>query len=494
MSEEESDNKQVDNKQPDFFNISKDLKKTLDFMKEGVREGVTLNLSTQPIDKGLASSTVDKVNEVLFRILNPLAGGGTTLDRPIREGLSEVDPEERNIRARKSFSDNILTKTNDLVVRKFFPFIDFMEKNKDVMGITIPDKSDKRDAYSEKYQQMDNFSTYNDPNSPANFIINELIPQLKYDFEDIKKLNPEVGSGAEINSEEISKAFLPGTQESKHVDDAKRILRKLYYATKDFALFTSELSSVRIPSNAKYTKPSDTQEKMRKFYDIERGQAAAESVGSINIANILVSGGLEFVGRNIVIKKDKLLFGSELVIKLSLLEDVSGMDATAIYELLKNDNKILFDSEDGLDEGVKIFNLNSLRVSKSSKTNLFMLNITLDNEVIKSSGNKKLVSFVLQNGTKVGLYTEPSLISSAYDNELEKFMKKFSQTATTTPLYKAKSPSGEVVEFTPADLVSGGGKIKDSKGNYFKPKDRKGQSLSGRITSPGYGKVKSGGK
>ena len=60
----------------------------------------------------------------------------------------------------------------------------------------------------------------------------------------------------------------------------------------------------------------------------------------------------------------------------------------------------------------------------------------------------------------------------------------------STPYYQTVSPSGETVFFTPADLVISGGSVKDSKGNKFKPKKIKGKSLSQRVMSKGFGKVR----
>jgi hypothetical protein len=62
--------------------------------------------------------------------------------------------------------------------------------------------------------------------------------------------------------------------------------------------------------------------------------------------------------------------------------------------------------------------------------------------------------------------------------------------AQTTPYYETISPDGEKVYFTPADLVSGGGKLKSPKGKSFKPKKIKGKSLADRVNSKGFGKVR----
>lgn len=71
------------------------------------------------------------------------------------------------------------------------------------------------------------------------------------------------------------------------------------------------------------------------------------------------------------------------------------------------------------------------------------------------------------------------------------FIEKIGQTATTTqPYYEAEGPDGKKHSFTPADLVKHHGYLVDSKGKKFKPKKIKGKSLSSKVTSPGYGKVK----
>lgn len=67
--------------------------------------------------------------------------------------------------------------------------------------------------------------------------------------------------------------------------------------------------------------------------------------------------------------------------------------------------------------------------------------------------------------------------------------KKEAETSTT-PFYETISPSGEKVTFTPTDLVKGMGKLKDSSGKSFKPGKVKGKSLSHRVMSRGFGKVR----
>lgn len=67
--------------------------------------------------------------------------------------------------------------------------------------------------------------------------------------------------------------------------------------------------------------------------------------------------------------------------------------------------------------------------------------------------------------------------------------KKEAETATT-PFYETISPSGKRVTFTVTDLVKGRGKIKDSSGKSFKPKKIKGKTLSDRVMSKGFGKVR----
>jgi len=78
------------------------------------------------------------------------------------------------------------------------------------------------------------------------------------------------------------------------------------------------------------------------------------------------------------------------------------------------------------------------------------------------------------------------------DKKLLDDLKKLSNGSDTTPLYETASPSGERISITPAYLVIGGGKLKDSKGNKFKPKKRKGKSLSDRVVSKEFGKVRRG--
>ncbi len=62
--------------------------------------------------------------------------------------------------------------------------------------------------------------------------------------------------------------------------------------------------------------------------------------------------------------------------------------------------------------------------------------------------------------------------------------------STTTPLYETTGPDGEKVIFTPSDLVAGMGHLKGRGGKKFKPTRYKGHSLSERVSSGDFGKVK----
>jgi|TARA_Y100000287_G_scaffold174312_1_gene163054 hypothetical protein len=119
----------------------------------------------------------------------------------------------------------------------------------------------------------------------------------------------------------------------------------------------------------------------------------------------------------------------------------------------------------------------------------------------------------VSGGAEITLYLSPYVIKSLFSSdqtEREKVLeiqgkrrlitvfadsrseaddlKKIS-SAESTPYYEADSPNGKV-SFTPADLVIGGGKIKDSKGNWFKPKNIRGKSLAQKVNSKGFGRVR----
>ena len=74
------------------------------------------------------------------------------------------------------------------------------------------------------------------------------------------------------------------------------------------------------------------------------------------------------------------------------------------------------------------------------------------------------------------------------DNLLDlKSIHKLSSGGHTTSYYETVSPSGERVFFTAADIVQGGGKVRDSKKRSFKPTTWKGKSLADRVNSKSYG-------
>jgi hypothetical protein len=71
------------------------------------------------------------------------------------------------------------------------------------------------------------------------------------------------------------------------------------------------------------------------------------------------------------------------------------------------------------------------------------------------------------------------------------YIEKLSQqTSTTQPFYEAVGPDGKKHSFTPADLVKHHGHLVDSTGKKFKPKKIRGKSLSSKVMSSEFGKVK----
>ncbi len=74
-------------------------------------------------------------------------------------------------------------------------------------------------------------------------------------------------------------------------------------------------------------------------------------------------------------------------------------------------------------------------------------------------------------------------------------IEKNAHGGSTAPLYETKAPSGKSVIFSPQDLVTGKGKLKDPDGpSYFKPKKWKPHSISSIVQDPDFGKVKDFGK
>ena len=62
--------------------------------------------------------------------------------------------------------------------------------------------------------------------------------------------------------------------------------------------------------------------------------------------------------------------------------------------------------------------------------------------------------------------------------------------STVTPLYETIAPDGSKVTFTPTDLVIGNGYLRSKSGKQFKLTKFKGSSLSDKVMSQDFGKVK----
>jgi hypothetical protein len=303
--------------------------------------------------------------------------------------------------------------------------------------------------------------------SAYRIILKEVIPEIRSRFDLISRAYAKVPGS-------IEKSFLLGSETKSD----KAILEALYYAIARWDKYMESVSSIRIVKGL----GSDPQ----KDSDEQGAEAAPAAPGEVQSPPSI---------------KD-----IEVSIKHYLYDDlndfvaVSGNpgDSEFVMDFELQDQEKRFIT---IDLG-KDFDWEKIRGDDAES----LFNELVRYKKIKTSRRFRSMinNFVLENPyLRINIMPKDDLTSVFRDiGEEEVFLRvgddsisaknKLDKTAggQTSPLYRATSPSGEVVSFTPADLVAGGGKIKGKGGIRFKPKNITSTSLADRVQSSSFGKVK----
>jgi len=365
----------------------------------------------------------------------------------------------------------IINEIQTVITRNFKLFKEVIEaENKEELE-SLKENVNKAELveYSDKLNASNEMGSQFFKWSPSYIILNKIIPIIHYLFKDIENKYIEV----EIEESEFN---------LKNLYRAINALQDFVKAFEGYAVDVrvQKIRSSRIPDGeAGDSKKSPTD---KGDAPTKRGLPSEDFKG-LNIEGLISLEGVNShqgrIGQTVfqpILKVDNPL-KSDLFFGIKFNESSLPYDPRALMQyVIKKGSVEVADSFD--------FNSDfSFDIYKFEESDLLRVKIRksaietarkLNEEVIFSISDK------MRDRKEV----------LAEDIELPDMLKKQSSVGTTTPLYKTVSPSGASVSFTPADLVIGGGYLKDPKGKRFKPTKIKGKSLASRVMSKDFGKVK----
>ena len=444
-------------------------------------------LSTLNVELKNISTGISKINSILKDSSGPVGIISQVLDSINFLSFLSSDPLKRRVQKSKAWKgnvsgnksskkvlDNIVTNLRTINSSNLYRFEKLISSNKDIFGETIPLSNLEDSNLISEFIGLDYKKTGND--SPSWFILNKIIPRLRDKFFAIENSFEKVGFVDENN-----------------FDSKKQNILELHYCINSFIAFVDGLQQTWSLSIPKTIRSRNVE--VPTAGDKEDTSETSTS-SSFNADNVMISSidcdSKYFTRSAYSFKIDKQELTNLDTEQPHIYIKLSGVSKTVIGKSEENAELIFsnFIDKAYIRSAHRSLNLNKLidkkyLIEKNNKIILVLVfNKSKLNDVIsRMEDNEPFLNFNIPN--KGDFYI------TAEDSSTLEFFKKFSQTATTQPFYKTTSPSGEVVTFTPADIVMGGGKLTDSKGRKFTPSTkRKGESLSKKVNAPGYGKVK----
>jgi hypothetical protein len=439
------------------------LKSSLILIESGLREAASKGFLGAG-KAGFAENALGWLNSALS---GALPGGGPLAGRiKSKKNILKEYNSEYNKKAKEEFG--VIVRDIALISqRNFGALIKLIEENvpkesRFVSGISpkeISEYADMLNASNEKTSQLL-------PSSPSNIILNKIIPIITYLFKDIQK-----------------KYLL---FKDSRLDDDKI---SLYQAIKTLIFFNSNFEMYAVEEAIKKTKRTKIEqpESAAVKSDAEKPkpeESTEAPAGASEISDLKIIDIIPLDGFTLASKLDRTGSSRTIQIEDPLSGDVS-FGIKFNKKTLPYEPKALarFAFEHGKAEGYDIEEDTGVTVNISKYDGSEVLIIKIERAAIEKARDFQLetiFSLKLDTGKRKSVLAEE-------DNSS---IKKLSAAGGTTPLYETVSPSGEKISFTPADLVAGTGRLKDSKGKSFKPKKIKGKSLAERVMSKQFGKTR----
>jgi hypothetical protein len=483
MSEEE-ENKKKEREEKNKENIATLLRSALKSASEGISKGISADLAS----KRDVSSIFGDITELFVAPLL-LSTPGRALERDIKgaAGLTETN-NKVNSEAKKRLQQKIIAPSIQLYTSNFASLIKVLNKTSYIKKIELNDITNI-EAMAIEFKGKDLSVTNFSSKSPYKIIIKQIIPILREKFDAIVSFDQSLGPGAKIDHEGLAQDYLEGMEISEDIAELERFYKAIQEWKAVLEAFSENVDNTTgVSSESKKSKNTDDDKE-------EGGEGSASGEGPPAVETIAENIYIHAVRPGQYVHRDPTGAGG-----LYINDHALNSEDTPVVKLyIKGEGSGSVNSSGSGEAYLKHF-INKGAVSFAGGANLSQIIYNVTRESV--SGGSEITIYFRPNGVKAVKGSSAERVEimrvsldrgniSVFADDMSQVetLRKISSTETT-PYYQTTSPSGEVIFFTPSDLVISGGSVKDSKGNKFKPKKIKGKSLAQRVVSPGFGKVR----
>ena len=487
---EEEENKEKEKEEKNKENTAILLRSALKSASEGISKGISADFAS----KRDTSSIFEDILELAYAPLL-LSMPGRQLERSIKTqvgGLLETN-NKVNQEAKTRLQQNIIGPSLQLYGSNFAPLISVLNKISYIKNLE-PNDITNIEAMAIEFKGKDLSVTNFSQESPYKIIIKQIIPILREKFDAVASFDQSLGPGAKIDHEGLSQDLLDGMEIEEDIAELERFYKAI-------SEWRAVLVAFQDNSDNTSGATSDSKKNKEEGGSEEGGttEGGSEEGGSEEGAiaeNIYIDGVRpgQYVHRDptgaggLYINDHALNSDDTPVVKLYIKgDDADKINSSGTEKLYLEHfiNKGIVSFPGGIKLPLKLPNQLIKNVTRESVSGGSEITILFNPAGVKAikgrSAERVEIMRVSLNRGNISVFAD--------DVSQIEALKKISSTETT-PYYQTISPSGETVYFTPSDLVISGGSVKDSKGNKFKPKKIKGKSLSQRVMSPGFGRVR----
>ena len=458
----------------------------------------SLKAASEGIAKGISGDFASKrdpgafIGDITELIIAPLllSTPGRGLEREIKGAHTElITPDDKiNLGAKNRLQERVINPSLQLYGSNFAPLISVLSKIPYVKNLK-PNDITNIEAFAIEFKAKAVSTSSFSQESPYKLILKRIIPMLREKFDAVASFDQSLGPGAKIDYEGLSQDLLDGMEIEEDIAELERFYKAILEWKAVLEAFKDNVDNTR---GMKLDSGKDEKEGGGD----EEASSDVDSEGSAIAENIYIEAVLpgQYVDRNttgeggLLIDDNALSSEDTPVVKLY----IKGGGSDKVNSTGSGETYLGYFADNGIvsfPSGIKL----PLKIP-----NQLIADVTRETV----SGGSEITIYFRPNGIRAirGSSTGRAEIMrvSTSRGDIPIFVDDASQVKSlrraasteSTPYYQTVSPGGETVFFTPADLVISGGKVKDSKGNSFKPKRIKGKSLSQRVMSKGFGKVR----
>lgn len=470
MTEEEEDK--------DFDGIAQDLadelNRALRLTSDGISKGIGMDLASERAQY----SIFNDIAEIITAPIN-MTLPSRKLERSVKNQMSAFKPNEHiNNNAFVILQEKVISPSKSLYSSNFLPFVTVISK---IDKISSAEKNDISNIFKliSSLAEASLSKTPLSSDSAYKIILNKIIPILREKFDAVTSFDKLIGEGSRIDHEGISQRLLEGMDDSEDIS----VLESFFKAITEWSDILAHLDGVR--SGQLKSPPPKSRSEKDSSADTEKGAVPKSVQEGIYIKGVKSGQYASYDSKTGEVTVDEAAIAQGFTPVLKII--ISGPEAGSVntegsgedyFEYFLRNKSIVFSKT--LRKNDIVENITRETVSEGAELSVYLKPSGIMSSKSSSASRLSLMRITSINGS-ISVYAD--------DADLLSEIRKRSSTETS-PYYEAKSPSGEYVRFTPADLVISGGKLKDSKGKSFRPKKFKAKSLADRVQSKGYGRIK----